>query len=341
MKKVIFRFGIIFIVFLAFILSCVHDPEETLLPPGGGTEPPLDTITCDSTNVTYPGTVYPILNAYCISCHSGTPPAGNLDFTNYDDVALVADNGALSGSINFSEGYSQMPKDGNKLSACEIALIDKWINDTTFNNGGGGGGIPCDPDTVYFQNTVLPLLQSTCGTTGCHDQASHQEDVILTDYFNIMETGEVKPFDPLDSKLYEVVKDDFQSDRMPPAPAPPLTQNQKEIIYKWIAQGALNNFCDNEPCDTLNVTFSGTIFPIIQNNCYGCHSGTNPSGGISLTNYQNIKAAGSISPGSYGSLSGTIKWSAGNIAMPENGNQLSDCKIKLIEKWIENGMPDN
>ncbi len=37
--------------------------------------------------------------------------------------------------------------------------------------------IACDPDTVYFQNTVLPLIQSTCATTGCHDAASHQHGI--------------------------------------------------------------------------------------------------------------------------------------------------------------------
>ncbi len=65
------------------------------------------------------------------------------------------------------------------------------------------------------------------------------------------------------------------------------------------------------------------------------------TGDISLTNYQNINAAGAIQQGNYGSLLGTIMWSNGNIPMPKNGNQLSDCKIKQIEKWIEDGMPDN
>ena len=29
------------------------------------------------------------------------------------------------------------------------------------------------------------------------------------------------------------------------------------------------------------------------------------------------------------------------IPMPENGQQLSDCKIAQIRKWINDGMPDN
>ena len=44
----------------------------------------------------------------------------------------------------------------------------------------------CDPDTVYFQNTILPLVVSSCVTVGCHDQASHKDGVILTDYAYII-----------------------------------------------------------------------------------------------------------------------------------------------------------
>ena len=37
----------------------------------------------------------------------------------------------------------------------------------------------CNPDTVYFQNTILPLVVSSCATTGCHDQKSHKDGVVL------------------------------------------------------------------------------------------------------------------------------------------------------------------
>lgn len=432
MKLKLLNFGIFLFLFLVFIFSCTHSPDEIITPDNGNTQPPLDTIACDSSNVTYPGTVVPILDAYCISCHSGATPSGGLDFTDFNQLAFVAENGALLGTLKHLEGYNPMPEGENKLSVCEIALIEIWVNDTTFvippdttfcdtsfvtypgtivpifesncigchgpptpaagidlsnyddvanvaQNGSLMGsilhlpgysampqngpsltdceisqiqkwindtsfvsnGLPCDPDTVYFQNTVLPLLQSSCAVSGCHDEISHQDGVILTTYEKILQTVEIKPFEPWDSKLYEVIENDFQSDRMPPPPSPPFTQEQKDIIYNWILQGALNNYCDSENCDSLNVSFSETIFPIIQNNCYGCHSGSNPDGNISLTNYNQIMNAGSISQGTYGSLLGTITWNTGNSNMPNNGNKLSDCNIAQINKWIEDGMPDN
>src|SRR5437868_2705424 len=44
-------------------------------------------------------------------------------------------------------------------------------------------------------------------------------------------------------------------------------------------------------CDTSNVTYSTTITGILNTNgCAGCHSGSAPSGNISLTTYAGFKA---------------------------------------------------
>ncbi|MCB2221011.1 MAG: hypothetical protein KQI35_11495 [Bacteroidetes bacterium] len=299
-----------------------------------------DTTPCDSSFVTYPGLVYPILQENCITCHSQPVPAAGLDFNNYENVAFIAQSGQLLGAIKHLPGYTPMPENGPPLTDCEIGIIQKWINDTIFDPG-GSGGIPCDPDTVYFENDVLPLLQSSCGIAGCHDEQTAEEGVILTSYFYVIQTGDIEPFDPENSEIYEVITETDPDKRMPPPPAAQLTSDQKNLIYTWIAQGALNNYCEQEDCDSLNVSFSETVFPIIQNSCLGCHSGSNPNGGISLTNYQQIKTAGSITPGSSGSLLGAITHAPGNVPMPQNGAQLSDCKIAQIRSWVNDGMPNN
>jgi hypothetical protein len=234
-----------------------------------------------------------------------------------------------------------MPQNGPKLSNCEIALITKWVNDTTFNGGGGGNNGNCDPDTVYFQNDILPLLLSSCGTNGCHDEGTAQEGIILTSYLHVMQSDVVKAFDPNDSEMYEKITENDPDKRMPPPPRLPLNQGQIDMIYTWIAQGALDNSCDAGDCDTLNVTFSGTIFPMIQNRCYGCHSGPEPQSGISLENYASVSAAAAIAPGNPGSLLGAVTGAQGNSPMPKNGPPLPDCNIEQIKKWIEDGMPDN
>ncbi|MBE0638078.1 MAG: hypothetical protein IH598_06145 [Bacteroidales bacterium] len=310
---------------LLFIGSCKHEPEAgPILPPE----------VCDTANVTYPGSVYPVLDQNCISCHSGASPSGGMDFTDFNTVAIIAENGTLLGAIRHEAGFSPMPPTGVKLSECDIAKFEIWIRDTTFIFP--PGGIPCDPDTVYFQNTILPLLQSSCAISGCHDEASASDGVILTDYARIMSTANVRPFNADGSDLYEVMVEDDPDKRMPPPPRNPLTTEQTNAVYKWIMQGALNNYCDDIECDSVNVTFSATIWPIIQNRCYGCHSGGSPSGGISLTNHTDLVAVANN-----GSLMGAIRHEQGYSPMPKNGAKLSDCNISQIQKWINDGTPNN
>jgi mono/diheme cytochrome c family protein len=334
MKKI--YFVLIVFIFGVFLVmeSCKHEPDELPVPGGGNGGGNGGGTECDTLNITYPGTVYPLLEQYCLSCHSGTSPEAGLDFTDYNTVAFLAENGTLMGVIKHEPGYTEMPPSGLILPDCEISQLEIWIRDTTFS--APPGGIPCDPDTVYFENTILPLLQSSCGVIGCHDQETATERVILTDYSSIMNTAEVVPFNPRESKLYKVMIEQNPRDVMPPPPRSPLTAEQKAAVFNWIAQGAKNNYCDEEECDTINITFSSTVWPIVQNHCFGCHSGTNPSGGISLDNYNNVAAMANN-----GSLMGTIRHESGYSPMPKNGMQLSDCKITQIQKWIDNGTPNN
>lgn len=295
--------------------------------------------TCDTVNVTFNKSVVPVFEANCYGCHTQPNPAYNIDLKNPDDLARIVEDGSLVGSVKHEAGYFPMPK-GYDMSDCDIAKIVIWANDTTFSGGGGdggGNGNSCDPDTVYFQNSVLPLLVSNCATSGCHNQSSHVEGVVLTDYASIISTGNVKPGNPAGSKLYKVLNggDKRDDDIMPPPPAPPFTGDQKKIIYDWILQGALNNSCD-EGCDTTNVTFSGTIWPLMQTWCTGCHRGTYAGGGIHIENYDDL-----VVIANNGKLMGSITHDPDYSPMPKNADKLPECQIASVRKWIEDGTPDN
>ena len=291
---------------------------------------------CDSSNVTFNGSVKPVFEKHCTGCHSQPDPAYNIDLNNWDDLTRIVNDGSLIGSVKHEAGYYPMPK-GYDMSDREVAVIVKWANDTTLSDPGSGTDPdPCDPDTVYFKNKILPLLVSNCATTGCHDEETHKEGVILTNYASVIETGEVKPGNPLDSKLYKVLfGGDKDDDIMPPPPANPFTDEQKQLIYDWIAQGALNNACEGG-CDTTHVTFSGTIWPLMQTWCTGCHTGNNAGGGIPIENYADVVAIAQN-----GSLLGSINHDPDYVAMPKNADKLSDCQIAEIRIWIEEGTPDN
>jgi len=212
--------------------------------------------------------------------------------------------------------------------------------DSNGGSGNGGNNPPvsstCSPDSVYFSQQVLPVFVSNCAMSGCHDAGSHQEAIVLTSYQTIMSTGEIRPGNPNNSKAYRKIMDPDNNDRMPPPPRARLTQEQSDLIKKWILQGARNNSCQSAACDTANVTYSATIQPLITNNCQGCHSGTSASGGINLASYAGVKAKVDD-----GKLWGAVSQVPGFIPMPQNGVRLSACELAQLKKWMDAGAPNN
>jgi len=198
------------------------------------------------------------------------------------------------------------------------------------------GTASCDPDTIYFQQQVLPILVSNCTMSGCHDAASHQDGVILTSYNTVMKTAEIVPGNPRESELYERITDRDARERMPLSPAPSLSEAQIAIIYKWILQGANNNSCENSCDSSAAVTYGQQVRSIIAANCTGCHCGTSPQAGINLSTYAGLNVK--VDDGRFW---GAINHLPGYSAMPKNGTQLSECERTQIKKWIDAGAPNN
>ncbi len=186
---------------------------------------------------------------------------------------------------------------------------------------------------VCFDNQIMPVIQSGCAKSGCHDGNGGEAFSLLT-YNEIV--SQVQRGKPLNSKLYEVITaNPHLGSIMPPKPNEPLTSIQIDNIEIWILQGANPTTCTVE-CDTVNVTFTGSILPVNDTYCKGCHSGSSPSGGITLTDYASIKAA--VDGGRY---VGAIEQLTGYTAMPKGNPKLPECNIYQINKWINQGMPNN
>jgi uncharacterized membrane protein len=174
--------------------------------------------------------------------------------------------------------------------------------------------------------------------SGCHDAASAQDGVILISYSSVMSTADVTPYNIWDSDLYEVLVETDPDKIMPPPPASPLSQQQINLIAAWINQGALNLDCNPNygVCDSVNVTYNGTVKPIIQAKCQGCHNSSNPGGGINLSNYTGVQTTANN-----GTLVGSITHAAGYSAMPKNTTQLPSCEIAQIRNWVLQGAQNN
>ncbi len=252
-----------------------------------------------------------------------TAPNG-LAFLVLAGIVLMLIAGCRHEPFMMAEDDDFMPMDTT------VTVIDTMSNDTT--------QVPCDSTKVYFEQQILPILRSSCAFSGCHDAASAQDGVVLDNYADVVRTGDVRPFDLSGSDLYEVLVEEDNDDRMPPAPRSRLPADQINLIATWILEGAENLMCDNsgQGCQTTNVSFAATIKPIIEVNCQGCHSGGAPSGGIDLSNYAGIKARAES-----GQLLGSIDWQAGFSRMPQGGAKLDQCKIDQIAAWIAEGAPEN
>jgi uncharacterized membrane protein len=187
---------------------------------------------------------------------------------------------------------------------------------------------------VCFESQILPIFQSNCAKSGCHDAASHNDDYIFDTYTNIIRK-DIQPGDAAISKVYKVLFE-TGSDKMPRPPNPDLTPEQKALIGRWINEGAKNTVNCGVSCDSSQFKYGANISVILGTYCLGCHSGAAPSAGINLSTYANVRNV-AIS----GRLVGSVSHAPGYSAMPKNASKLSACQIAQIRKWVDSGAPNN
>lgn len=237
-----------------------------------------------------------------------------------------------------------LANDTTKVGYAQIVVLGENTGSGSGGNGGGGGGgggggTPKDT-TVCFQRDILPILQSNCAMSGCHDSQTREEGIELTSFQTMMASkggSLVRAHNPEGSKLYEAITEDKPKDMMPPPPRTPLSAEQIALIRRWIVEGATNRDCSNEEpeCDMQNITYSKTIVPILRNNCLGCHSGTAPVANLSLEGYSNVQRVAAN-----GKLVGVVTHAQGFPSMPPVGS-LSNCAIEQIQQWVQAGAPNN
>jgi hypothetical protein len=234
---------------------------------------------------------------------------------------------------------------------CMVAIIESCKHEpiivpNKLPNNNDGGSVPLSPpppiygssgdtvkDSICFNEEILPLIQSNCAKSGCHDPITRKEGLVLNTYGNILRI--ITPGKPAYSKLWQMINQ-TGSDRMPPYPNTPLTQSQKDLIKQWILDGAKDNVDCGMSCDTTIYTYSGAVSHTIQNYCVGCHNGGSAGNYISLLSYSDV-----ITQVNNGKLWGAINHLNGFFPMPQNGTALDDCRITTIKKWITAGAPNN
>jgi len=112
--------GILLFVILAIAQGCYYDNEETLYPQ----------LPCDVTNSSFGAGINPIIQINCTlgGCH--VPGTGRVDFTTYEGIKSVVDDGRLKQMVI---DQKSMPP-SRPLSTCNIKLIQAWIDNGALNN---------------------------------------------------------------------------------------------------------------------------------------------------------------------------------------------------------------
>jgi len=115
------------------------------------------------------------------------------------------------------------------------------------------------------------------------------------------------------------------------------------FLLSFVVIGFTSCYYDNEEelypsvitCDTITVSYSSTIAPILTGNCNGCHSSASSGGGILLNTHAQVSIY-ALS----GLLYGVVSHTSGS-PMPKGGNKIDNCSIAKIKKWAAAGAPNN
>ena len=90
------------------------------------------------------------------------------------------------------------------------------------------------PDTVSFALDVAPIFDSNCNASGCHNTGGVSPDLTLDNaYISLTFFGYVDTTNPENSSLYSKIFSGSMKNN--------ASDQDREIILKWIQQGALDN----------------------------------------------------------------------------------------------------
>ena len=88
---------------------------------------------------------------------------------------------------------------------------------------------------------------------------------------------------------------------------------------------------DTVDCSTVESYYDEQIAPILSSNCTGCHSGSTPTGDLSLDSYASVYAA--IKSGNV--LDRVNRNSSGDdLLMPQYGQKLSQPNLDILQTFF-------
>ena len=101
--------------------------------------------------------------------------------------------------------------------------------------------LPAADDKLTFDDNVLAVLRQRCG--GCHNPDKKSGDLDVTSYTSLMQGGgsggAIEPGNASASYLYKLIT--HQDEPKMPPDSPPIPEEERALIKKWIEGGVLEN----------------------------------------------------------------------------------------------------
>jgi len=94
--------------------------------------------------------------------------------------------------------------------------------------------LPLFPGDVSYAKDIVPIMQKSCAYSGCHSSGNNI-NFPLEKYSDLLNYGQVVPYKPLESDLYDVIVRRY----MPLGNTLPLAD--QKLVYEWILKGAQDN----------------------------------------------------------------------------------------------------
>jgi uncharacterized membrane protein len=206
-----------------------------------------------------------------------------------------------------------------------------------------------DKKKVDFAKDIQPIFKAHCYE--CHSAEKDLASLRLDTKEAAFKGGDsgkvIVPGKSQESLLVQRISGSEAGLRMPPGK--PLGDAEIALIRDWIDQGASwpDSATDSKPSSSTqsatSVDFSKDVLPILRENCYVCHSGDRPKGGLHLDNREMALKGGSsgraIVPGNAGQsrLVRRITGMDGKVQMPLGRQPLTAAQIDIIKSWIDQG----
>ncbi|MCE9544048.1 MAG: hypothetical protein K8T25_00765 [Planctomycetia bacterium] len=235
-------------------------PSPKPAPPAAGT-------------VSFRTQIAPLLAASCVRCHAGAKPKGDFSAENFAALKRGIGGSAVIDPGNGRESRlveiiasGEMPKGKQKLTAAQLALISRWIdqgarfdgtsedqplaaivggmNPTTPNEPASAtppaSNIPPPGTSISFSTHVAPVLAANC--ISCHGGRQAQNRLSMDSFTQLMRGGRggkpIKAGDAVASLLIQKIKGTAKDGQRMPQDAPPLTPEVIAAIESWVKAGA-------------------------------------------------------------------------------------------------------